>query len=250
MSGRRGHGRRQEQPPKQNKAQANKEKSIPNTPLISSSNQPINAGSKPTVDAKISNAETSKSQDEINIGIRDYTRMLAKCTAGLVVVGAVTAVVLFLQYCVFKQADETARKAQRAFVAVREISVIALGPARLPASIQAWGPDISYRIAVNWENSGSTETRELEIQSAMTIGSGNTPQWVNDGPKFQRVLLPKATLEQGDLSTIGSDLNQVRDLLQSIFIFGAARYKDVFGGKHITLACYQLRAGAVHGRGH
>ena len=90
---------------------------------------------------------------------------------------------------------------------------------------------------------GTTETRDLEIGHALVMsGEHHTPKWQLKADGFKWVLLPKAILEQGNLTIGGSDLNAVRDGAMSLFIFGFAKYRDAFDNKHLTLACYRLIA--------
>src|SRR4051794_18904827 len=68
--------------------------------------------------------EKIRSDEHVNDAlIAKYTLSLSNWTKGLVFVGLVTAAVLVVHALIFLQADDTARKAQRAFVAVRGIYV-------------------------------------------------------------------------------------------------------------------------------
>jgi hypothetical protein len=68
---------------------------------------------------------------------------------------------------IFLQADDTARKAQRAFVAIRGIYVTPNGEVTTGEDSRS---DISYRMDAIWENSGSTETRDLAISTSIALG--------------------------------------------------------------------------------
>src|SRR5262249_21747185 len=134
------------------------------------------------------------------------------------------------------------RHAQRAFVAVRDINPVAIGPALTKE------PDITYRFALVWENNGSTETRELELGNRLVLGGplpgpGN-PKWSADKTPAgaKRVLLPKATTEYGFVTLDGVNWNATRDGQSNFFLFGFAKYRDIFDGKHLTLACFHLIA--------
>jgi hypothetical protein len=88
-----------------------------------------------------------------NALIAKYTQSLANWTKALVGVGIVTAGILIVHARIFVQTDQTARRSQRAFVAVRQILVE-------PLTSLDQGP--IYKFSFGWENSGSTETVDLE----------------------------------------------------------------------------------------
>jgi len=150
-------------------------------------------------------------------------------------------------YYIYKT-DETTRQSQRAFVAVRDISVDPLGPLQLPSIMTDDGPgQMIYSITMAWENNGSTETKDLEIGNTLIInGHPGVPVWpIKDRAGQKRVLLPKASTQASKLTTGGSDLNNVRDGRTFIFIFGFAKYRDAFGAKHLTLACFEIGAAPI-----
>lgn len=172
----------------------------------------------------------------------ELNRALIKWTKGLVFVGAITAGILIIHGWIFYETDETSRASNRAFVAVRDISSTAVGSAQN-------GNDISYNITTVWENSGNTETRDLQIGGALLqvpVGSHPIPPlWSPSGDASSYILLPKATLPNFTLSMAGSDVNKIRDIKSFIYIFGFAKYEDAFGKHHLTLACSRLFAGQV-----
>jgi hypothetical protein len=177
------------------------------------------------VNPNISNAECHNNVNNStnNKIIARWTRVVGIFTTVLAIATAASVYVLYLT-------DENARKAQRAFVAIRGISVTPLGP---PAS-----QEIAYRIAMIWENSGTTETHDLEIGDGWLINP--LPRWPFTTSGRKRVLLPKAILEEGDLTVGGPELNAIHDGRTIISLFGFAKYRDTFGSKHITLACLKL----------
>jgi hypothetical protein len=182
-----------------------------------------------------SNQENDAKENETNRQLVKWTRAVAILTGGVVFVGVVTVFVLIAHAIIFYQTDETSRQAQRAFVAVREISVVPIGPSVI-------GPnDIEYHISMFWENSGTTETHEFEYSGTLTQGFGPVPTWPTNVAYHKGVLLPKAAIEKGDISISGTDLNRVRDGQSFFYIFGFAKYRDAFRAKHLTLACFKLR---------
>ncbi len=85
--------------------------------------------------------------------IAKATRALAWCTLA---VGALTAFVLFLQFFILSKTDETARITNRAAVYAK--------PPRWDPLIGG-GAVAGWRISPQWENSGNTATRDLDIES-------------------------------------------------------------------------------------
>jgi hypothetical protein len=164
-----------------------------------------------------------------------WTQRLGFFTILLAMIGIVTAWILY-------ETDQTARLTNRAFVAVRDLSSTAVGPARN-------GDDISYNISTVWENSGNTETRDLQIGGALLqvpVGSHPIPPlWSPSGDASSYILLPKATLPNFTLSIAGNDINKIRDIKYFVYMFGFAKYEDAFGKRHLTLACSRVFAGQV-----
>ncbi|SEN84918.1 hypothetical protein [Bradyrhizobium sp. OK095] len=169
-------------------------------------------------------------------------RNLVKLTAGLLFVGGITFLVLVAHAFIFYWTDETQRASQRAFVAVRDITFFAVGPT-------ISGSDIAYKIGTLWENSGNTETHDLQIGGTLLqvpVGSHPIPPlWSPSGDSSSYVLLPKATLPNFSLQIPGVEINKIRNGNLWIYIFGFAKYTDAFQKRHLTLGCFRLYASQV-----
>jgi hypothetical protein len=166
--------------------------------------------------------------------IARWTRVLGVFTALLVVVTAALAVLAY-------RADETSRASQRAFVGVKDVKITALGPEAGKNT-----PDFLYRIDTECENSGDTQTRNLTIDTNLTIPYMESMrlEWKPQNA-HNLVILPKQITNCSFNTVIDAiSLNSMKGN-NSIGIMGAARYDDVYSKPHITLFCRILQPAPI-----
>lgn len=101
---------------------------------------------------------------------------------------------------------------------------------------------IFWRFTPEWENSGSTPTKNLEINVNFEIGNEALPSnfdFPSKGVNIPVVLAPNAAILGNHIDIWGEDLEKVRDGLLRFYIWGTAKYNDVFTGTkgHITKFC-------------
>jgi hypothetical protein len=220
-----GIARSQEQKPRDKSDQEHDQTSIGGKSRLSDANKIINSTNQ-IAKCQSKNDDTN---GDINRQIARWTRNIGWFTAALVIVtGGLVYVGL--------RADDTAREGERAFVAVRDFEIKAIGPAPNRPN------DIVRGIKIIWENSGSTRTKHLRLGQTLIIPAPQAITWPPDITAQGNVLLPKqvgrTTL---NLQIDGISLNSLGKGHGAILIFGIAKYEDAFDTRHLTLACNTVR---------
>ena len=148
--------------------------------------------------------------------------------------GAIAVFTLFLtlsavyQYCAMRETNRINREAlvsvQRAFVFPK--------PQPAGAIIDSKGDITLLSFAVDWENSGTTPTKDLTINidskafNAQPVGDMFLDNKRNlDVPL---IIGPKATISSDATRVFGEDLKSVREGKKFLFVWGRAKYRDIF----------------------
>jgi hypothetical protein len=127
---------------------------------------------------------------------------------------------------------------QRAFVFVKKTDIFA-------DKDGSTGQVIAWRFRPTWENSGTTPTRQLELYG----GAIWQPAELDKGYAFPGqidsvplVLGPKAIIWAKDISIPVSKIQAAHNGALHVYIFGAAKYRDVFDDTppHITRFCTKI----------
>jgi hypothetical protein len=180
-------------------------------------------------------SKNNDSDREITGQISKWTRNIGWFTAALVLV---TGGLVYVGV----RADETARASQRAFVGVKDVKITAIGPETGKDS----ATDFLYRIDTECENSGDTQTRNLTIDSSLTIPymPSMRLEWKpQDARKL--VILPKQVTNCSFNTVIDAhSLNSMKGK-GTIAIMGSARYDDVYYNPHVTLFCLILEPAPI-----
>jgi len=100
--------------------------------------------------------------------------------------------------------------------------------------------------AVDWENSGSTPTKDLTIN--IDSKAFDAPPKGDMFPDNKRnldiplIIGPKATISSDSTRVFGEELKAVQDGKKFLFVWGRARYRDIFTGTdiHRTRFVYEV----------
>ncbi|WP_459853662.1 hypothetical protein [Dongia sp. agr-C8] len=175
---------------------------------------------------------------------------IAEYTKWLVIVTAVLAGGALLQLYFLNSADETARLTAEAAKSSADLAlktnrafVFPNGPAYLshhdPLSGTYW-----WSIHPGWENSGNTPTKEVYLMSGRWLDVTDIPTDYNFpsiGSPTPTFIGPKASVSGKAISIDATDLADVRDGKKYLYVWGWARYRDIFGTRlHVTKYCYRV----------
>jgi len=163
-----------------------------------------------------------------------WTRKVGLFTGGLVVVGIITAWILY-------ETDQTARVSQRAYVISNEILI---EPIRAnDGTLNRW------IISPIIENAGSTGTVNAAIVSGLRPENGAIPEPTGINNLHQKQTRQFTLGPKSRNSKIIPPMHITPDLLPSLrtanprlFVLGEISYEDVFETPHITKYCYFLWA--------
>ena len=123
---------------------------------------------------------------------------------------------------------------------------------RMQLGIRIYNTD-TWQFRVVWENSGSTPTRNMRSRTQCEIRDTELPDDFDfdySPTKFHAAFIgPRMTIEGGlvpDPPLTDTQLIEVRDKKKFLYIWGVARYFDVFSAtrEHVTRFCYKID---VHG---
>jgi hypothetical protein len=131
---------------------------------------------------------------------------------------------------------------QRAFIFVNDFDVtrlVAPGTSRL---------DGSMRFAFHWENGGTTPTLDMQTHISFELLRSDLPEdftfpdLPKGEPPFRMFVGPKATSRSAPLFVPAPDIIAVHDHMGRLYIWGWAKYRDIFPktGEHITRFCSEL----------
>lgn len=103
---------------------------------------------------------------------------------------------------------------------------------------------IFWRIRPQWTNSGNTPTRQLTVHIRYQLSDVPLPDdfdfTIDEGPNtLPAAIGPKGTIESSPFDIDGSDLVSVGQGRKHLYMWGIARYRDVFVDTewHITKFC-------------
>jgi len=144
-----------------------------------------------------------------------------------------------------RQANQATRDSllyvQRAFIFVTTFDVTRL------TSPNTNRLDGSMRFAFAWENGGSTPSRDMtEHISARWFDKPLPKDFAfpdyPDGPPFKMFVGPKATSRSTPIIIAAHDIISIHNHMGHLYLWGWARYNDVFPGtkQHITRFCTEI----------
>lgn len=155
---------------------------------------------------------------------------LSLFTAALCMIGGIQA------WWMKKGLDDT-KSANRAFVFLKTLHTT--------SHYDPTAKKIFWRLVPEWENSGNTPTRNLRINVNATVRDLSLP---NDfgfplTDKTTPTLIgPKQSVFGDPVDIFGEQLNEVRQGNKYFYLWGSARYRDVFQRKeHFTKFCFAIR---------
>ncbi len=151
-----------------------------------------------------------------------------------------------------KVASESARdsaKALQAGATISKLSLISGERAYVHFNGCRWisHPDqtnrIFWRIRPKWFNSGNTPTRNLRVYAHYELLEnplGDDYKFIQaTSQRIPAILYPKVGLESQPRDFYGSDLLEVKDGRKHLYVWGVARYNDIFPDtiEHVTKFC-------------
>jgi len=104
---------------------------------------------------------------------------------------------------------------------------------------------IEWHVQLQWENSGTTPSKDLEMLINWQFGDKPIPigfDFPNHAPEVPYVLGPKATVFCGPVKIPVAVLLGIQQGTVHAYIWGTARYRDVFKGtpQHVTKFCWKI----------
>jgi hypothetical protein len=174
-------------------------------------------------------------QNNTNEHIANATQAVAAWTRLLVFVGAVTAGVLALQYCILRNSDETARITNRPYVFLQDVSLI--------------GDGKDWFLIPQWVNGGNITTRDMKMRvnlvglsEAPGVNPGFTRCDVRSQPSAPIVLGPKQVSTVAFLSTPSGTFSDFQvGSTKKLYLWGRATYHDDLSkGQRITRFCFDI----------
>jgi hypothetical protein len=193
-------------------------------------------------------------------GLTDYTGTLAKATIGLIVVAALQAGLFLWQLVYMRAGLRDARIAAEAAqdsattarnsVDIAKLSMIAGDRAyvhfigcRWISHRESGACPVFWRIRPRWTNTGNTPTRGLELYAHYELLDHPLDANYQFVPAVHErrlaTIAPKGLVESESRDFFGSDLAAVKDGTKYLYIWGTARYRDVFprSSVHTTRFC-------------
>ena len=198
-------------------------------------------------------AEEKNDRKELGRQLVDFSGDVARYAAVLAALAALQLLMLGGQVILFLRA---LRDARRAGDAAKDVTI-----ARDRAYVFALGmngawelnPETSrydWRFRPTWRNSGATPTRNMAMHTECVVRSSPLPAGFNfNYPTMQtgNALLPPTAEVPGEIAPAppiaavsAQDLVDAQRKLKFIYVWGWARYSDVFPGtaQHITRFCW------------
>jgi hypothetical protein len=228
--------------------------------------QPIVLNVLPTQKTPEESAEEkrqSQEKAELDRRLVEWTAELARFTAGLfmatIFLFIATGVLGYFAYRQSRDTKESIRIAnrtadlternlvatQRAFV---HLKAIVATPIRDPNGVLR-----ALMISPEWENSGTTPTRDLSINVNWTpYAVGDPPPGLVHSfgePPIRLFLGPKAVSFSGSVSIPPSEYENAKRGAARLFVWGRSEYSDVFEGTnpHFTQFCFQIDIRSIPG---
>lgn len=186
-------------------------------------------------------------------------------TLGLVIVGAVQLALFAWQLNLLRRSVDEGRiaaiAARDGAVAARDnadvakLSMVASDRAYIHYNGCRWishhdnsDGHVFWRVRAIWINSGNTPTRKMKVHVERELRDDELPldfpfASPEQAPKPVSIA-PKGTIESGYFDIDGSDLVAVATGSKHLYIWGVARYRDVFPetAEHVTKFCVHARA--------
>jgi hypothetical protein len=237
----------------------------PNTPHdVDQSTTTVNVTADPEPKAEGAEAQRREIIHEINErGLTDYTRVLAVATIGLIIV-AVAQALLFLWQLIYmriglrdaKRAADAARDSALSAtesVAISKLAMVAGNRAFVHYNGCRWishpqdaDKRVFWRISARWLNAGNTPTRKLHVFVKHEFLDGPMdPNFQFDAtmPAFTTVIAAKGEIYSLVVDIFGEDLVAVKEGKKRLYIWGVARYSDVFpeSSGYVTRFCVEAR---------
>jgi hypothetical protein len=136
-----------------------------------------------------------------------------------------------------KVTEESAVRQLRAYVFVKEM--------KYASHFNPVGQYIWWSITPIWENSGATFTRELFININSSLRDDDLPDDFKFPPSeiaynSPTLIGPRSSIIGAEVHIVGEDLTAVRDGKKHLFVWGWAKYHDVFSGtpERVTKFCH------------
>jgi hypothetical protein len=192
--------------------------------------------------------EAERKKAELDRQLVDYNGDLAHYTKVLAVIAVLQFLALLAQAIVI---PSTVRESRRVGITAREAMIVSnrayvnYGGCHWISHPALSDGHIYWQIHPMWTNSGNTPTRRLSVRVHYELR--DTPLPVDFGFVVPEVdgapatIAPKASIGSLPYPINGSDLVAIRDGTKHLYVWGVARYWDVFQGtpRYVTKFCVE-----------
>jgi hypothetical protein len=191
------------------------------------------------VGAKASRKRREQEESEHNRVIRWWTRVTSIVSIFAVFVAGVAACFFYGQLRAMEASNSEGREGlvavQRAFV--------------FPGVALSWCDQSGCLLTPRWENSGTTPTKHLILNVNRAIvpfsqkaDTYNFPP-SSYNPGIKSLIGPHGALSSDALGITRDDLQNILEQKNKFWLWGSAKYRDVFDGtpEHITCFAYEAR---------
>jgi hypothetical protein len=153
----------------------------------------------------------------------------------------IIALFTILTYFVYREQLRAAKISERAWI-VPEVA----------PPIQDGGMiSKNFQVVFSVVNKGRTPAWVTAIGSKGQLttpkkGLSEKPEydWAKPFPAEGTVMPPEGRIEQGFPLTV-TELNDINGGVSTLYVFGAVKYRDIYGDKHETQYCYVFRTGST-----
>ncbi len=201
-------------------------------------------------------AEESHEKPDNTATTESAEDVIARYTFWLMVFTGILAFVAMIQIYFLISADKTAARSSRATEKAANIAHDALVTGNrafvIPDAIGfLWhtddkGANIWWEIAPGWLNAGNTRTNGLTVnvnsyfEDAALPDNWSFPPY--PGPSTTFFLGPKQSTRGDPIIKTGAELRAVKSGTKHLYIWGSARYKDIFTGtpEHVTRVAWHI----------
>jgi hypothetical protein len=169
------------------------------------------------------------------------------------IVGFVTLVLAISTIGLWAQTGKLAEGAERQEILIRQQAQANIASNRAfvfpkpPTFFSHPTPTDGYvwTIHPQWENSGNTPTKKLELMSRCWLEETDLPSdytFPAEEGSVLTILGPKATIEGLQIIIWASDLLKIQAGRKFFYLWGWAKYEDIFPGssQHVTKYCYRV----------
>jgi hypothetical protein len=195
-------------------------------------------------------------------GLTDYTRILANATIALIFIAALQAGLFLWQLGYMRvglhdakvaaDAAKDGAKAAADSVDIAKLSMISGDRAYVHYNGCRWishrqdnnGP-VFWRVRPVWINSGNTPTRDLRLFAAYELLDSplgdDFPFIPPEHDRIPAMISPKGLAESGSRDIDGAEFVAIREGRKHLYVWGVARYRDVFPNtvEHVTKFCVE-----------